>query len=65
MINNSCERCKFWKERPTAYVGWCLRYPPMITPRDPEDADQDTTDWPFTTPDAWCGEFSPETKVKS
>jgi len=29
----------------------------MITPRDPEDADQDTTDWPFTTPDAWCGEF--------
>lgn len=55
-----CGGCRFWEAtgeestlQPGIRIGWCKRLPPPLPPRDGEE----TSDWPQTWQDNWCGEW--------
>lgn len=50
-----CENCQFFKlEKPTHYIGLCLRYPPQVYGSDLENTGQQ---FPEVRNSDWCGEF--------
>lgn len=57
MDNPRCETCRFWlesepKSKDDSGYGPCRRYPPHLN-----------SQFPYTTPDNWCGEYQPATEA--
>ena len=52
-MTEQCDVCRFWEPgyRTTEY-GWCHRLPPTRV-------DDNTSAWPETFHQWWCGEFKP------
>ncbi len=53
----TCYSCRYWEGqgvRQRGPKGVCRRYPPMVTPRDPEGR------FPITQSSDWCGEWKRE-----
>lgn len=47
-----CETCKYWEGTPAVGGGNCHRYAPR-----PSGERTNTTTWPRTDANNWCGEF--------
>ena len=51
---DTCYTCRFWEGqgiRQRGPKGVCRRYPPVVTPRDPDGR------FPITLSTDWCGEW--------
>lgn len=50
MLNNHCNRCRWWQRKGQSDVGQCRVASP-------------SPGWPTTAADDFCGEFAPRTKT--
>lgn len=54
-MSEKCSICRFWDVAgsPSPVHHRCLRYPPVHI----YDGEESATQWPWTSPNDWCGEF--------